>query len=211
LKEIVSLIVDRPVMVVIAHRPEWRASFQSAPHATPLVLNRLRRARAGELVRAAGGAELPETVVDQIVSRADGVPLFVEELTQSVLEAGAAETEIPETLQASLLARLDRLGPAKHVAQVGAAIGREFGRDLLVAVIGDAEPELQALLDHLVSSGLIYQQGRSPDTSYAFKHALIQEAAYESLLKSRRRTLHRGIARALVDQAPNQATLLAYH
>ncbi len=211
LKEIVSLIVDRPVMVVIAHRPEWQAGFRGAPHATPLVLNRLRRARTGELVRAAGGAGLPETIVDQIVSRADGVPLFVEELTQSVLEAGEAETEVPETLQASLLARLDRLGPAKHVAQVGAAIGREFGRELLVAVIGDAVPELQALLDHLVSSGLIYQQGRSPDTSYAFKHALIQEAAYESLLKSRRRALHRGIAQALVDQAPDQATLLAYH
>ncbi len=211
LKEIVSLIVDRPVMVVIAHRPEWQAGFHSAPHATPLVLNRLRRTRTGELVRAAGGAELPETVIDQIVSRADGIPLFIEELTQSVLEAGEAETEVPETLQASLLARLDRLGSAKHVAQVGAAIGREFDRALLVAVIGDTEPELQALLDYLVSSGLIYQLGRSPVTSYAFKHALIQEAAYESLLKSRRRVLHRRIAQALVDQAPDQATLLAYH
>jgi len=211
LKEIVSLIVDRPVMMVIAHRPEWQAGFRSAPHATPLVLNRLRRARTGELVRAAGGAELPETVVDQIVSRADGIPLFIEELTQSVLEAGEAETEVPETLQASLLARLDRLGSAKHVAQVGAAIGREFDRALLVAVIGDTEPELQAMLDHLVSSGLIHQLGRSPDTSYAFKHALIQEAAYDSLLKSRRRALHRGIAQALAGQAPDQATLLAYH
>jgi class 3 adenylate cyclase/tetratricopeptide (TPR) repeat protein len=212
LEETVSLIADRPVLMVIAHRPEWQASFQGAPHSTPLVLNRLRRSQVGELVRSAGGVKLPEAVVDEIISRTDGIPLFVEELTQSVLEAGEAATEVPETLQASLLARLDRLGPAKYVAQVGAAIGREFDRKLLVAAIGDAaEPELQASIDHLVSSGLIHKSGRSPDTSYTFKHALIQEAAYESLLKSRRRALHRDIAQALFAQAPDQATLLSYH
>ena len=213
LEETSSLIVERPVMVVIAHRPEWQASFHGAPHVTPLVVNRLRRARSDELVRAAGGGKLADSVIHQIVSRTDGIPLFVEELTKSVLEASDVESksEIPETLQASLLARLDRLGPAKHVAQVGAVIGRDFDHNLLESLIGDGEPELQSLIGHLVASELIYQQGHPPNVSYVFKHALVQEAAYESLLRSRRRELHGDIARALLAQTPEQAALLAYH
>ena len=198
-------------MLVIAHRPEWQASFNAAYHVTPLALNRLGKARTDEMVRAAGGDGLSDAVIDQIVSRTDGIPLFVEELTKSVLEAGGAESAIPETLQASLLARLDRLGPAKHIAQVGSVIGRDFDHQLLLALIGGSESELQSLIDHLIASELVQQQGRPPNLHYVFKHALIQEVAYDSLLKSRRRELHGEIARALFAQSPEQAALLAHH
>jgi len=211
LQEAVSLIAAQPVMLVVTQRPDWQASFVGTGHATPLVLNRLRRGLTGELVRATGGGALPDATVAEIVARADGIPLFVEELTQAVLEAGTAETKVPESLQASLLARLDRLGPAKQVAQVAAAIGREFERRLLVDLLGETAADLQASLDRLVSSGLLYEMGRGGHAGYAFKHALVHQAAYDSLLKSRRRRLHAGIARALAARAPEQASLLARH
>ncbi len=206
-----SMIVDHPVLLVIAHRPGWQARFRGAPHVTPLVLNRLGKAQTDELVRAAGGDGLPDAVIDAIVSRTDGIPLFVEELTKTALEAGDAEPEIPETLQASLLARLDRLGPVKHVAQVGAVIGREFDHALLVSVTKSAHAELQHSIEHLIASELVYRRGRPPNITYVFKHALVQQAAYESLLKSRRRALHSDVAQALLQLAPEQATLLAHH
>jgi class 3 adenylate cyclase/tetratricopeptide (TPR) repeat protein len=205
------MIVDHPVLLVIAHRPEWQTSFSGAPNVTPLMLNRLARARTYELVRAAGGDGLSAAVVDEIVARTDGIPLFVEELTKTVIEAGDVEAEVPKTLQASLLARLDRLGPAKHVIQVGAVIGREFDHTLLASLIDTPEPNLDRLIEHLIASELVYRQGRPPNVTYVFKHALIQQAAYESLLKSRRRVLHGDIAQALLREEPERTPLLAYH
>ena len=205
------MIVDCPVLLVVAHRPEWQASFRGAPNVTPLVLNRLGRPRTYELVRAAGGDGLAADVVDEIVARTDGIPLFVEELTKTIREAGDAATEIPQTLQASLLARLDRLGEAKHVIQVGAVIGREFDHALLASLLDTPQPKLDRLMEHLIASELVYRQDRPPNMAYVFKHALIQQAAYESLLKSRRRTLHGDIARSLLRQAPDRTRLLAHH
>ena len=205
------MIVDHPVLLVIAHRPEWQASLRGAPNVTPLMLNRLGRARTYELVRAAGGDGLSAAVVDEIVTRTDGIPLFVEELTKTVIEAGDVEAEVPETLQASLLARLDRLGPARHVIQVGAVIGREFDHALLASLIDTPEPKLDRLIEHLIASELVYRQGRPPNVTYVFKHALIQQAAYESLLKSRRRVLHGDIAQALLRETPDRTRLLAHH
>jgi predicted ATPase len=136
----------------------------------PQVANELCR------IETPGGDGLPDAVIDAIVSRTDGIPLFVEELTKTALEAGDAEPQIPETLQASLLARLDRLGPVKHVAQVGAVIGREFDHALLVSVINSAHAELQHSIEHLIASELVYRQGRPPNITYVFKHALVQQA-----------------------------------
>ena len=179
---------------------------------TTLILNRLESHEGAALMqRIAGDRHLPSAVEEAIVQRADGIPLFVEELTKTALEAGDAEPKIPETLQASLLARLDRLGPVKHVAQVGAVIGREFDHALLASVINSAPAELQHSIEHLIASELVYRQGRPPNITYVFKHALVQQAAYESLLKSRRRALHGDVAQALLQLAPEQATLLAHH
>jgi class 3 adenylate cyclase len=206
-----AMIVNRPVLLVVSHRPEWQAAFHAAPHVTPIALSRLGRGQSSELVRAAGGGALPADVFDQIVARTDGIPLFLEELTRSVLEAGSAAAEIPTTLEASLHARLDRLGPAKHIAQVGSVIGREFGHSLLAAVAGLADDELASGLQQLVDSELFFRQGRPPETSYAFKHALVQEAAYRSLLRSRRRALHAEVARALAKTGPGRPSLMAHH
>jgi len=158
---------------------------------------------------------LPDEIVDQIVDRSDGVPLFVEELTKSVLESGVSLVGIPATLHDSLMARLDRLASVRLVAQIGAAIGREFSYQLLHAVSRLPDDELNAALARLVASELVFQRGTPPDAVYSFKHALVQDAAHSSLLRSTRQQLHAHIAEALETHSPElmdtQPELFAQH
>jgi len=222
--ELLDLIVERvrdlPVLLIVTFRPEFTAPWSGQAHVTQLVLNRLGREQNAAMVeRLSGDKPLPGEVLDQIVRRTDGVPLFVEELTRTVLESGLLtdagdrwelagslpDRAIPATLQDSLMARLDRLAPVKEVAQIGAVIGREFTHGLLAAVSPLAEPELDAALDQLVSSELVFRRGAAPDATYSFKHALVQDAAYQSLLRSRRQQLHAKIGEVLeqrFDDAP---------
>ena len=175
-----------------------------------------------------GNKPLPANIRQDIIERTDGIPLFVEEMTKAVLEAeseGAAQQTaaavpspalaVPASLQASLMARLDRLGPAKEVAQIGAAIGREFSHALLAAVVRKPEAELGSALDRLIAAGLLFRQGVPPHATYLFKHALVQDAAYGTLLREPRRALHARIAETLESQfaeiAENQPELLARH
>jgi len=181
-----------------------------------LALNRLDRHDRTVLVgQVAGGKPLPREVIDQIADRTDGVPLFIEELTKSVLESGVPAVGIPTTLHDSLMARLDRLSPVRRVAQIGAAIGREFPYALLRTVARMPEDELRSALIRLVASELVFQRGAPPDAVYAFKHALVQDAAHSSLLRATRQQLHAQIAEALETQSPeimdNQPELLAQH
>jgi len=219
-RELLDLTVERvgsrPVLLIVTFRPEFRPPWTGQPQVTMLALNRLdRRDRTVLAEQIAGGKALPEEVVAQIVERTDGVPLFVEELTKSVLESGVTPLGIPTTLHDSLMARLDRLGSVKRVAQTGAAIGREFSYELLRAVSRPPEDELQASLALLVASELVFQRGTLPDAVYSFKHALVQDAAHGSLLRSARRQLHAQIADALEAHSPklidSQPELLAQH
>src|SRR5260370_15842582 len=181
-----------------------------------LALNRLdRHDRTALAEQLAGGRALPDEVVAQIADRTDGVPLFVEELAKSVLESGVRPLGIPTSLHDSLMARLDRLGAVRQVAQIGAAIGREFPYPLLCAVSRLPEDELQTALARLVASELVFQRGSPPDAVYSFKHALVQDAAHGSLLRSVRQQLHAQIATALEAQSPelidSQPELFAQH
>ena len=178
--------------------------------------------------RVAGDNLLPASLRQDIVERTDGIPLFVEEMTKAVLEAegeGAAERviavvpspalSVPPSLHASLMARLDRLGSAKEAAQIGAVIGREFSHALLAAVARKPEAQLDSALDRLIQAGLLFRQGAAPNATYLFKHALVQDAAYGTLLREQRRGLHARIFEALESQfaeiAENQPELLARH
>ena len=200
------------------------------PNISTVTLGRLDRVQAETLVeRIAGGRKLPAEVLAQIVAKTDGVPLFVEELTKNVLESGLLIKEpdryrldgplpplaIPSTLQDLLMARLDRLAAVKEIAQIGAAIGREFAYALLGAIVGRDEPTLRSALAQLEDSELVFRLGAPPDARYAFKHALVQDTAYESLLKSRRQILHRKIADTLRAQFPDivaaEPELIAHH
>ena len=220
-RELLDLTVDRirnlPVLLIVTFRPEFQPPWADQAHATMLALNRLdRRDRIALIKRIADGKTLPHDVVAHIIERTDGVPLFVEELTRSVLESGLLRQEedhyvlegplpalaIPTSLHASLMARLDRLGSARHVAQIGAAFGRWFHHRSLRAVSGLPEDELQASLARLVGSELIFQNGTPPDAVYTFKHVLVQDAAYGSLLRTTRQELHKRIAEALETLSP---------
>jgi class 3 adenylate cyclase/predicted ATPase len=231
--EAFSRTVDRiatlPVLLIVTFRTEFEAPWIGRPHATALTLNRLTRRDIVALIgRVAGIEQLPGDIVHDIVDRTDGIPLFVEEMTKAVLEAesegDARETAaaipssaraVPASLHASLMARLDRLGPAKEVAQVGAAIGREFSHALLGAVVCKPEGEIEPAIDRLVDAGLLFRQGLPPDATYLFKHALVQDAAYGTLLREPRRALHARIARILESEfteiAENRPELLARH
>ncbi len=197
--ETVPRLADRRVLMLITHRPEWSDAFQGQGHVTTLNMTRLSRAQISAMVRDVAGQDLSDEVVARIVKRTDGVPLFVEELTKAMAEAGfdLADEDVPVTLQASLMARLDRLGPAKEIAQIGAVIGREFGRELLARVADGRGGDLTAALDRLVDSQLIFRTSHDEGEVYTFKHALIQDVAYESLLRQRRQALHLAIAEAL--------------
>jgi class 3 adenylate cyclase/tetratricopeptide (TPR) repeat protein len=213
------------LLLLATHRPDFEPPWGAKSHLTPMLLARLTRPQLGNLVRkAARGRELPDTWVEEIIRRSDGVPLFAEEITKTVLEthpellgAGAPlpALHIPETLQDSLMARLDALGPVKELAQVGSVLGREFSYALLREVSPMNEAELQVALRSAVREELFYQRGTPPAATYLFKHALIQDAAYGSLLRSRRVELHAAIVavleRAFPEIAESQPELLAHH
>jgi len=223
LDRIVAGAAELPVLVIITSRPEFDTSWVGQPHVTALSLSRLDRRECVSIIGSiTRDKAFPAPVLEQILSHTDGVPLFIEELTSTLLESGLMrETAdgyvldrplpplaVPMTLQASLVARLDRLGPAKDVALVGAVIGREFSHELIAAV-SPVEPEdLDTALGRLVEAGLIARRGSPPDATYSFKHALVQDAAYATLLKSRRRQLHASIAELLVDRFPAAAERL---
>jgi predicted ATPase len=218
-----------PVLLLVTFRPEFDAPWVGQPHVTALTINRLTRREVAALIeRVVGNKMLPDNIRHDIIERTDGIPLFVEEMTKAVLEAenqivtertGAAiplaPAALPATLHASLMARLDRLGPAKEVAQIGAAIGREFSHALLAAVVDKPEPQLQSALNGLITAGLLFRQGLSPHANYLFKHALVQDAAYGTLLREPRRTLHARIAATFendfADIAAHQPEVLARH
>jgi class 3 adenylate cyclase len=233
-RELLDLTVERiaalPVLLVATHRPEFQPPWVGQSQVTVIALNRLGRNEGATLVHRLAGnlGALPPDIVDEIVERTDGVPLFVEELTKAVLEAGAdrgyvsisavppSALAVPATLHASLLGRLDRLGPsARNVAQVGAAIGRDFSHQLLAAAVPLAEPELQEALRRLVEAGLIFQRGAPPTAEYLFKHALVQDTAYSTLLRGPRQALHRRIAEALEQRSPDfvetRPEIVAHH
>jgi predicted ATPase len=215
-RELLDLTVERirrlPVLLIITFRPEFSEAWSGAAHVSTLLLNRLDAGEGTILAQTVAGKPLPSEVVANIAARTDGVPLFVEELTRAVVESGLLRDEgdryaldqpipsfaIPPSLHASLLARLDRLGPtAKEIAQIGAAIGREFSYELLAAVARPGEAELQDALRRLVDAGLVFQRGVPPDAVFLFKHALVQDAAYSTLLRGLRQALHAQIAQAL--------------
>jgi predicted ATPase/class 3 adenylate cyclase len=230
-RELLDLTLDRVermrVLVVVTFRPEFQHAWSGPPHVTMLALNRLGGHDGAALVeRLAGNSGLSRETVDEIVERADGVPLFVEELTKAVLESGdraaalaaspSPGLSIPATLHASLIARLDRLGPvAKEVGQIGAVLGREFGYDLIEPVAQRSTSELRAGLDRLAEAGLLFCRGVAPHASYLFKHALVQDAAYGTLLRTRRQELHARVAAVLehdfTDLVERQPELLAHH
>jgi len=225
----VDQIKTLPVLLIVTFRPEFDAPWAGRSHVTSLALNRLgEREAAAIIARIIGDNDFPADVTAEIVERTDGIPLFVEEMTKAVLEAeseGAATQTaaaippsvlaVPASLQASLMARLDRLGPAKEVAQIGAAIGREFSHALLSAVVSKPEAEFAPALDRLLAAGLLFRQGAPPHATYLFKHALVQDVAYGTLLREPRRALHTRIADVLESQfaeiAESQPELLARH
>ena len=217
------------VMAMVTFRPDYRPPWDRFGNMTVLNLNRLSRRQSGELARRIGGTVLPEALLDQIVAKTDGVPLFIEELTKAILESGMLEEHaeqfvatgtlpglaIPATLQDILLARLDRLAPSKAVAQIGAAIGREFSYDLLAAIAPYDRDELDTALHQLTAAELVSVHGTGASRIYVFKHALVQDAAYGTLLHSRRQILHTRIAALLQERFPHiaqaQPELLAHH
>ncbi len=220
--ELTQLLVEQgaPARLLLLYtaRPEFRAPWPMRAHHTQINLNRLTAGNVRTMVsQVAAKIALSDETVATVVERTGGVPLFVEELTRAVLERGgdSANREIPATLHDSLMARLDRLGPAKEVAQVGAVIGRDFSYELLRAVFQVPEAELQGALRELADVELLHVRGIAPNSTYQFKHALIRDAAYEALLKSRRRELHRSVARTIDEQFPAlkemQPELLARH
>ena len=232
--ELFSRIVDRiptlRVLLIMTFRPEFQPPWLGRPYVTALTINRLTERESGAMIdRVVGTKPLSASIRKSIIERSDGIPLFVEEITKAVLEAesqGAAElgtmaipspaAAVPATLHASLMARLDRLGAsAKELAQIGAAIGREFSHALLAAVVNKPEAELHAALDRIVAAGLLFGQGVAPHATYLFKHALVQDAAYNTLLRERRRALHAHIAdtleREFADIAENRPEILARH
>ena len=191
------------VLILLTSRPDRQPALAAHPHVTRLTLNRLGRAGVEAIVARLGGDRLPPETIDTIIARTDGVPLFVEELTKAVLETG--ETAIPASLHDSLMARLDRIPEVKEVAQIAASIGREFDYPLLAAVVDRTEPDLRSALDKLAAAELIFRRGTPPDARYVFKHTLVQDAAYQSLLKGRRQQLHARIAEILEQRFPDKA------
>jgi class 3 adenylate cyclase/tetratricopeptide (TPR) repeat protein len=233
-RELLDLIVDRvaslSVLLIVTYRPEFTSPWVGHPHVTLLTLNRLPPRQSAEMIiHVTGGKALPNAIADQIVDRTDGVPLFVEELTKSVVESGvvtdagdrftatgsAPWLKIPMTLHGSLLARLDHVPGTREVAHIGAALGRQFSHELISAVAGMPQQHLDDALAHLVRADLIFRHGTAPDAEYTFKHALVQDAAYSTLLRSQRQQLHSQIAATLEAQFPEivetQPQVLARH
>jgi class 3 adenylate cyclase len=232
--ELFELIVERvsslPLLAIVTFRPEFVPPWVGRPQVTLVSLNRLPRRLRGEMIaHVTGGKALPQEIADQITDRTDGVPLFIEELTKAVVESGllaeagdryvatgpVTPLAIPTSLQESLLARLDRLAPTSDVAQIAAALGRQFSHELISAVAAMPRQQLDDALAQLVNAELIFRRGTPPDAEYTFKHALVQEAVYGTLLRSRRQQIHARIATTLEDQFPEivvaQPALLARH
>jgi class 3 adenylate cyclase len=226
-------LVDRvrslPVLLIVTFRPEFEPPWIGQPYVTALTINRLAQHDIEAMIdRVVGNKLIPAGARKDIIERTDGIPLFVEEMTKAVLEAGTEEEAqrtaatvpstalaVPASLHASLMARLDRLGAAREVAQIGAAIGREFSHALLGAVIPKTEADLGSALERLIDAGLLFRQGVPPHATYLFKHALVQDAAYGTLLREPRRALHARIAQSLegrfADIVESQPELLAHH
>lgn len=231
--ELIELVIQRtdqlPILLLITFRPEFVAPWSGQAHVTSVTLRRLDRRESAELVRGAvGGDALTADVVDQVAERGDGIPLFLEELSSALVESGADASAvfagdaarsapvIPVTLQASLMERFDRLSaPTKEVAQVGAAIGREFSYELVAGVCGQLGDALDTALENLVSSGLAFRRGVPPNPIFVFKHGLVQDAIYSTLLRSKRQQLHARIAEAFERTFPEtleqHPELLAHH
>jgi class 3 adenylate cyclase/predicted ATPase len=232
--EVLGLVLEQsptvPMLHVLTFRPEFELPWPRRSHMTPITLNRLERPHVEALItHRAGGKTLPAEVVSHIVAKTDGVPLYVEELTRMLLDSPLLRADgdqylltgplsavsIPDTLQDSLMARLDQLRAAKEVAQLGAVLGREFAYDVLQAIAPMDEAALQDGLRQLVEAELLYQRGRPPRARYVFKHALIQDAAYASLLRTARQQVHANVAHALTEKLPElvetQPELLAHH
>ena len=232
--ELLALRIDAGlndrILTLMTFRPEFETPWKSKAHQTVMALTKLNRRQMTELMQQKTGVKkLPAALLEQIIVKTDGVPLFVEEYTKMMMESGKLREnqgeieasaswlsqEIPATLQDLLMARLDRMASNREVVQIGAALGREFSYELLRIVTFLAEVELQAELDKLVAAELLYQRGKPPQSTYLFKHALIQDAAYLSLLKSKKQQVHRRVAVALETQfsavAQNQPELLAHH
>jgi predicted ATPase len=231
-REALDLITDRvaalKVLVIVTFRPEFSAPWVGRPQVTILTLNRLPARQRFDVIKGViGGKALPEEIADQIVERTDGIPLFIEELTKAVIEGGvvaeagdhyevtgpSTPLAIPTSLHASLLARLDRLAPVSDVAQTAAALGRSFSHELISAVAGMPGQKLDDALDQLIAAELIFRRGSPPDAEYTFKHALVQDTAYGTLLKSRRQQIHGRIAAILEfsEIVATQPALLAHH
>lgn len=230
LTALINRLRDKRILLIIAYRPEFAPPWGREGHVTTCTLKHLSRKESAQLVcQITGGKTLPGDIIDQIVSRTDGVPLFIEELTKSVLESGllrdagdgfelqgtSSSFVIPNSLQDSLMARLDRLPSAKEIAQIGAVIGREFSYELLSQATEQEAQYIDAALEDLVESGLLFRHGNYPNAVFEFKHALIRDVSYESLLKSNRRRIHGRIANALEKkisgQALNALELVAHH
>ncbi len=231
--EVFGRIVDRirslRALLIVTFRPEFEPPWIGQAHVTILILNPLAPHEVSALIdHIVGNKPLPANIRHDIIERTDGIPLFVEEMTKAVLEAECEDEArrtatlvpspamaVPPSLHASLMARLDRLGPAKELAQIGAAIGREFPHALLTALACKPEAKLEAELDSIIRAGLLFRQGVPPNASYLFKHALVQDAAYGLLLREPRRELHARIAETLEtrfsDMAENKPELLARH
>ncbi len=225
----VSEVAGHRVLLIVTFRPEFEPPWIGQPHVTALTIGRLTRRQVDAIIdQVIGSKSLAASIRQDIIERSDGIPLFVEEITKAVLEAGSSgavqETvaavpsptlAVPATLHASLMARLDRLGPAKELAQIGAAIGREFSHALLAAVVCKPERELRSGLERLIRAGLLFRQGTPPYATYLFKHALVRDSAYSTLLREPRRALHASIAETLESQfaeiAEKQPELLARH
>jgi predicted ATPase/class 3 adenylate cyclase len=233
-RDLLTRIIDRVrqmrVLLLITFRPEFKPVWSDYSHVTSLTLSRLPRRQSAALVAAmTGGKALPPEVQQAILAKTDGVPLYLEALTENVLESGLLaegndaftltgplqDLPIPESLQALLMERVDRLGPPKDIAQTGAAIGREFTYELVRATVDMPDSQLRQALDRFVASGLVFQEGEIPRATYHFKHALVQDAAYSTLPKKLRRVLHARIAHALESRFAERVTrepeLLAYH
>jgi len=233
-RELLDMTIERAarlaILLILTFRPDFHPPWSGQAHVTSLTLSRLSRREGTALVnRVIGNKPIPDDIVAEIVERTDGIPLFVEEMTKAVLESSSQEgtakvisaaplpmVAVPATLHASLMARLDRLGPApKEIAQIGAVIGREFAYELLALVADRSDTDLRSALDLLGEAGLVFRRGVPPKATLLFKHALVRDAAYSSLLRSQRQELHARIAAILEDQFPDvaamQPELLAQH
>jgi class 3 adenylate cyclase len=230
LEQLLDRVARAPLLVVITCRPEFQSPWGSRLHLTAMTVTRLSRAQSATLVsRVAGGKALPPDLANQIIAKTEGVPLFLEEITKAVLESetlhdageryeysrAGQSVKVPDTLRDSLMARLDRLGKVKEIAQIGAALGREFNYELLSAVAQTPKSEIDVALKRLAAAGLVSCRGLPPDAVYVFKHAMVQDVAYDSLLKSKRQELHGRIAHAIQKRFPDaeesEPELLAYH